>query len=116
VGPASLSGIFAPNSAGAKALGISGLRPEKSTNLSVGFVFNPAPKLTITLDAYSIYLRDRIVQSSSFTGYTSNCKFLPNGYTPGMDGRGAGHLQGEQPGLRVPEQHLHVAGGAERAV
>jgi iron complex outermembrane receptor protein len=43
VGPASLSGIFAPNSAGAKALGISGLRPEKSTNLSVGFVLNPRP-------------------------------------------------------------------------
>jgi len=81
VGPASLSGIFAPNSAGAKALGISGLKPEKSTNVSVGFVFNPAPKLTITVDAYSIYLRDRIVQSSGFTGYSNNCKYLPSGFT-----------------------------------
>ena len=85
VGPASLSGIFAPNSAGAKALGISGLKPEKSTNLSMGFVFNPLPKLTITVDGYSIYLRDRIVQSSGFTGYSNNCKYLPSGYTPNMD-------------------------------
>jgi iron complex outermembrane receptor protein len=83
VSVASLSGIFAPNSAGAKALGISGLKPEKSTNLSLGFVFNPLPKLTITVDAYSIYLRDRIVQSSGFTGYSNNCKYLPSGYTPG---------------------------------
>jgi len=81
VGPASLSGIFAPNSAGAAALGISGLRPEKSTNLSLGIVLNPLPKLTITVDAYSIYLRDRIVQSSGFTGYSNNCKYLPGGYT-----------------------------------
>ena len=85
VGPASLSGIFAPNSPGAAALGIAGLKPEKSTNLSIGFVFNPAPRLSITLDAYSIYLRDRIVQSSGFTGYSNNCKYLPSGYTPGMN-------------------------------
>ncbi|NOW47544.1 iron complex outermembrane receptor protein [Novosphingobium sp. SG751A] len=85
VGPASLSGIFAPNSAGAKALGISGLKPEKSTNLSFGLVLNPLPKLTITIDAYSIYLRDRIVQSSGFLGYSNNCKYLPGGYSPSTD-------------------------------
>jgi len=82
VGPASLSGIFAPNSAGAGALGIGGLKPEKSTNLSLGFVFNPLPKLTVTVDAYQISLRDRIVQSSGFLGYTNNCKFLPAGFNP----------------------------------
>jgi iron complex outermembrane receptor protein len=43
VGPASLSGIFAPNSAGAAALGISGLRPEKSTNLSLGMCSTRCP-------------------------------------------------------------------------
>lgn len=81
VGPASLSGVFAPNSAGASALGISGLKPEKSTNLSLGIVLNPLPKLTITIDAYSIYLRDRIVQSSGFLGYSNNCKYLPGGFS-----------------------------------
>jgi len=85
VSVSSLSGIFAPNSAGATFLGISGLKPEKSTNFSAGFVVRPIDGLTITLDAYSISLRDRIVQSSSFSGYSNNCRFLPNGYTPGMD-------------------------------
>jgi len=81
VSVASLSGIFAPNSAGAKFLGLSGLKPEKSTNFSLGFVFKPIPKLTVTLDAYSIDIRNRIVQSGSFTGYSNNCKYLPTGYT-----------------------------------
>ena len=85
VSVASLSGIFAPNSAGAASLGIGGLKPEKSTNFSVGFVFRPDPKLTVTVDAYSIYIRDRIVQSAGFSGYSNNCKYLPAGYTAGMD-------------------------------
>jgi iron complex outermembrane receptor protein len=85
VSVASLSGIFPASSAGAKALGIGGLKPEKSTNFSAGFVIRPLPNLTITIDAYSILLRDRIVQSSGFTGYSNNCRYLPTGYTPGMN-------------------------------
>ncbi len=85
VSVASLSGIFPPSSAGAKFLGIAGLNPEKSTSFSAGFVLRPVDGLTITIDGYSILLRDRIVQSSGFTGYSNNCRFLPGGYTPGMD-------------------------------
>lgn len=85
VSVASLSGIFPASSAGAQALGISGLKPEKSTNFSAGLVLRPLDGLTITIDAYSILIRDRIVQSSGFTGYSNNCKYLPTGYTPGMN-------------------------------
>ncbi len=69
VGPTSVSGVFAPNSAGAKLLGAGGLGPEKSTNYSVGVVTHFLPSLTMTLDAYAIKITNRIVQSGSFYGY-----------------------------------------------
>jgi iron complex outermembrane receptor protein len=72
VGPTSISGVFAPNSAGAKFLGVSGLGPEKSTNYSVGLVTHFLPRLTMTLDAYAIKITNRIVQSGTFAGYNSN--------------------------------------------
>ncbi|TZG27362.1 TonB-dependent receptor plug domain-containing protein [Sphingomonas montanisoli] len=75
VSVSSLSGIFAPNSPGAAALGIAGLKPEKSTNFSGGWVFKPIDKMVITIDAYSIKIKDRIVRSSSFLGYSNNCRF-----------------------------------------
>jgi iron complex outermembrane receptor protein len=72
VGPTSISGVFAPNSPGAKFLGASGLGPEKSKNYSVGFVTHFVPGLTMTLDGYKIKLTDRIVQTGNFNGYNSN--------------------------------------------
>ncbi|MEG3123032.1 TonB-dependent receptor plug domain-containing protein [Sphingomonas sp. GB1N7] len=85
VSVSSLSGVFAPNSSGAAALGIGGLKPEKSTNFSAGIVFKPAKRLVVTLDGYSISLRDRIVQSAGFTGYSNNCRYLPGGYVAGAN-------------------------------
>lgn len=85
VAPASVIGVFAPGSPGAGVLGIRGLRPEKSTNFSAGFVAHPVSRMTVTLDFYSIKLRDRIVQSNGFLGYNQNCKFLPGGYAPSTD-------------------------------
>ncbi|RVU07857.1 TonB-dependent receptor [Novosphingobium umbonatum] len=69
VGPSSVGGVLPANSAGAAALGFGGLKPEKSTNFSLGFVLNPLPKLTITIDAYQTTIRDRIIISSSFYGF-----------------------------------------------
>jgi len=63
-----IAGIFAPNSAGAKSLGLNGLGPEKSTNFSAGIVAHPAPRMSITVDGYYIKIRNRIVQSGSFYG------------------------------------------------
>ena len=47
----------------ARALGATPLRPETSTNYSLGFVATPTRNLDITLDAYRIYVRHRILET-----------------------------------------------------
>jgi len=79
VGPSSVSGVLPPASTAAGALGFGGLKPEKSRNYSVGFVFTPSPKFTLTIDAYQITIRNRIMISSGFNGFTGNR--CPAGYT-----------------------------------
>ncbi|WP_067734100.1 TonB-dependent receptor plug domain-containing protein [Novosphingobium naphthalenivorans] len=69
VGPNAVSGVLPANSAAAASLGFGGLKPEKSTNFSAGIVFTPTPKVSFTLDAYWIKIRDRIMISSSFYGF-----------------------------------------------
>ena len=59
-----------PNSAAANSLGFSNLRGEKSTNYSAGFVVHPAPRMQITLDAYQISIRDRIINTGTLLGLT----------------------------------------------
>lgn len=49
----------------AKALGATTLKPEKSTNYSIGLTLQPSDVTSLTVDAYQIKLRDRIAQ----TGY-----------------------------------------------
>ncbi|WP_145653511.1 TonB-dependent receptor plug domain-containing protein, partial [Pseudoduganella lurida] len=68
VGPTSAFVQLAPNSAGAKLVGVDGLKPEASTNISAGIVLNPASNVSVTLDAYQIKIRDRIVGSGSVYG------------------------------------------------
>jgi iron complex outermembrane receptor protein len=68
VSPRSAFVQLAPNSPGARLVGIDGLKPEASTNLSAGIVLNPTPGLTVTLDAYQIKIRDRIVGSGALYG------------------------------------------------
>lgn len=55
-----------PTAAAAKYFGAVPLTPEKSTNFSVGFVFTPSPRLTLTVDAYEITVKDRIGYSQIF--------------------------------------------------
>jgi len=68
VSPSSISGQLPPNSPGASLLGIDGLKPEKSENISFGMVAHPLPNLTMTLDAYQITIKDRIVSSGTLYG------------------------------------------------
>ena len=56
------------NSASAAQIGFSKLKPEKSTNFSVGFVAHPAPGLQITADAYQIEIRDRVIPTGTLLG------------------------------------------------
>jgi iron complex outermembrane receptor protein len=68
VSPRSAFVQLAPNSPGAKVVGVNGLRPEASTNISAGIVINPSTTASVTLDAYQITIRDRIVGSGSLYG------------------------------------------------
>jgi len=49
----------------AKALGATPLKPETSTNYSLGITAEPTSRLRITLDAYQIDIDDRIVDTSN---------------------------------------------------
>jgi iron complex outermembrane receptor protein len=53
------------NSTAAKLLDSKPLKAERSTNLSLGLVLKPFAGATLTADAYTIALRDRIVQSAA---------------------------------------------------
>lgn len=67
-----MSGLFNNRSAQARALGIPNLKPEKSTNISVGVGLNPTKNLSISLDYFKIDVEDRIVYSSSISSSDPN--------------------------------------------
>jgi len=52
----------------AVAWGAQPLKPERSTNVSAGIVLSPAPRFSITVDAYQIRIKDRILLSGVLTG------------------------------------------------
>ncbi|MCJ2182754.1 TonB-dependent receptor [Novosphingobium sp. 1949] len=79
VGPNAVSGVLPANSAAAASLGFGGLKPEKSTNFSFGLVYTPTNDLSFTIDAYWIKIRDRIMISSSFYGFSGS--YCPEGYS-----------------------------------
>ncbi|WP_420144713.1 TonB-dependent receptor domain-containing protein [Sphingobium sp.] len=56
------------DSPAARALGAMPLRPEKSTSYSAGIVLIPAPNASLTMDAYQIRVRDRILLSETLQG------------------------------------------------
>ncbi|MDB5476367.1 MAG: TonB-dependent receptor [Phenylobacterium sp.] len=68
VSPTSAFVQLPPNSPAARLIGVNGLKPEKSTNFSAGFVAHPFPGLVATLDVYQITVKDRIVGSGSLFG------------------------------------------------
>jgi iron complex outermembrane recepter protein len=70
-------GIVNNRSSQASLLGVPDLKPEKSTNVTLGLGFQPTKKLNITLDYYNISLKDRIVLSSEImAGGTAASKDL----------------------------------------
>jgi iron complex outermembrane recepter protein len=59
--------VLAPNnSALANQLGIPKLKQETSTNLSFGFTAKPVKGLTLTVDGYSVRIKDRVVLTGLF--------------------------------------------------
>lgn len=58
--------VIAPNSGSlAKTVGIPALKQETSVNTSIGFTAKPIRNLSLTVDAYSVNIKDRVV----LTGY-----------------------------------------------
>ena len=68
VSPTGANGQISPNSVAARLLGAVPLKPERSTNISGGFVLQPIKRLYITADAYQIDIRDRIIDGGSYSG------------------------------------------------
>ena len=68
VAPTSADVVLPPNSVASIVAGFGPLKPEKSTNISVGFVAHPLPRLQITADYYNIHLRDRILETGFIYG------------------------------------------------
>ncbi|MCS3798588.1 TonB-dependent receptor domain-containing protein [Niastella sp. OAS944] len=60
-------GIVSNKSPQAHLLGVPALNPEKSTNFTAGFGFNPTKNFSITVDYYHIEIKDRIILSSNIT-------------------------------------------------
>lgn len=68
-----------------RALGARDLKPERSTNGSVGFTVQPSEALSGSVDFYHIDIRDRIVLSSNYTG-TAVASFLTSQGLPAVGG------------------------------
>ncbi len=68
-----VGGLVSNVSREARLLGIPNLDPEKSTNFTLGIGLKPAPNFNITLDYFSINLKDRIILSTEIksTGGTT---------------------------------------------
>ncbi len=80
------TGTFPVTSSVAQFYGAKPLKPEKSTNFGVGFVFQPTSALTLTVDAYSIKVRNRIFISKTFKVKAPDIVALPELASVGLDG------------------------------
>jgi len=61
------TGTYPTTSPIAQAFGAKKLTPEKSYNYGVGFIAKPVRNLTLTVDAYSIKVKNRIFITQNFT-------------------------------------------------
>ncbi len=61
----------------AQFYGAKALKPERSTNFGLGFVIKPSNTFTITMDAYSIKVRNRIGITQPFKVSAANIIALP---------------------------------------
>jgi iron complex outermembrane receptor protein len=80
------TGTYPVTSDIAQYYGASSLSPEKSVNLGAGIVLKPADKLSITLDAYTIKVKNRIGISQNFTVTAADVAALPSLASVGVGG------------------------------
>ncbi|MGK6322570.1 TonB-dependent receptor plug domain-containing protein [Sphingomonas sp. DT-51] len=88
VSPSYANAQVAVTAPAARALGAAPLRPEHSTHYAAGTVVHVRDALDLTLDAYQITLRDRIVAGGAYNGRAALDALalqgvtLPTGLTP----------------------------------
>ncbi len=70
----------------AQRFGAKALKPERSTNFGLGFVIKPSSSFTVTMDAYSIKVRDRIGITQSFTVRQADIDAVPALLAVGLGG------------------------------
>ncbi|EIK95451.1 hypothetical protein PMM47T1_16720 [Pseudomonas sp. M47T1] len=80
-------GVLPVDSAAAKALGASSLKPERSTNFSLGATYTPNDRLTFTADAYVVNIRDRITLTGTLLGDEVTQVLQSNGITSTSGGQ-----------------------------
>ncbi len=67
-------GIFNNNSSQARLLGVPKLKPEESTNFTLGVGLNPSKNFSVTLDYFNIKVDNRIILGSEIAGDIVNPK------------------------------------------
>lgn len=77
----SLSKLARNNSALAHALGAQDLKPENSQNVSLGLVVQPWRNVNLTIDAYRIDIKDRIIRTGYLYGPAVAPVLVANGLT-----------------------------------
>lgn len=70
------TGTFRNDSPIAQAFGVPSLTAERSVNYSVGVTSRPVSNLSITIDAYQIQIRNRIIYSNQFARGTSGAGLI----------------------------------------
>src|SRR4030095_5436176 len=79
-------GTFPVTSAVAQYCGAQPPKPAEATNYGLGTVITPAPNVTLTVDAYSIKVRDRIFISRPFRVTAADIVALPELASVGVNG------------------------------
>lgn len=80
------TGTYPVTSDIAQYYGATSLNPEKSVNLGGGIVLKPADKLTVTLDGYTVKVKNRIGISQTFTVTAADLVALPSLAVVGLAG------------------------------
>ena len=72
------------NSPVAIALGATPLRPETSTDMSLGVTLTPASNFNVTVDGYVVNVDHRIALTGLLSGAGVNSILVAHGFTPGL--------------------------------
>jgi iron complex outermembrane recepter protein len=80
------TGTYQVDSPIAQRFGAKALTPERSTNFGLGFVIKPSNAFTLTMDAYSIKVRNRIGITQSFTVTQADINAVPALASVGLGG------------------------------